>query len=439
VVRIASRDGPARRHTAAVSLLAALSLLAAACGGDDSDTGSTDTGGGGVGGGVAEPGEPSPLLGNTNRATEPPVKIGLFNLEGGAVSRPEVGDAAEAAAKYANEHLGGLGGHEIQVVRCADHGDAATATACAELFVEEQVAAVVVGQAGTADVLVPVVRGAGIPYVGTEPISTAETSTEGLFFFSPGLLGTLSAWANYAEQKGYERFGVFLADDPLAAGAMLSAGTTLFVKAGVVLQVSTVPAGTEDASFVVQLALNQFPDAVGIVADSPTCQVVLTALRGAPQIPKLGTKPCLAREVVDAVGAASLDGMVLFEVGDTISDNREATLYRAIMRQYAPESDAGGNASTGYVAMLGLIRAIDAAGDRIDPTPANLDAALRAAERVPLPAGNGKTFSCDGNAMAATTVIKATICNPTLFLSKVNGTTQGKDFAPVDTSELFRQ
>jgi len=53
------------------------------------------------------------------------------------VSIPEIGDAAEATAKYANDYLGGVGGHPIQIVRCADKADGASATACANQFVQD--------------------------------------------------------------------------------------------------------------------------------------------------------------------------------------------------------------------------------------------------------------------------------------------------------------
>ena len=55
------------------------------------------------------------------KATGTPVKVGLINNEGSSASAsPNVGDAAVAAAQYANDELGGIAGHPIQVIRCAE-------------------------------------------------------------------------------------------------------------------------------------------------------------------------------------------------------------------------------------------------------------------------------------------------------------------------------
>lgn len=45
-------------------------------------------------------------------------QLGLINNEGSSpVAQPSVGDAAVAAADYANAELGGIGGHPIKVIR----------------------------------------------------------------------------------------------------------------------------------------------------------------------------------------------------------------------------------------------------------------------------------------------------------------------------------
>ena len=143
-----------------------VTMLVAACG-DDSDDAS---------GGDA-PAADTSVLGESNPATGSVVKVGLYNVEGGSrVSLPQIGDAAVAAVDYANEYLGGLAGHEIEVVRCADKADGASAAACANTFVQEGVVAVVTGQPAVTDQLVPVIQGAGIPYVGSSPSGPADRS-----------------------------------------------------------------------------------------------------------------------------------------------------------------------------------------------------------------------------------------------------------------------
>jgi branched-chain amino acid transport system substrate-binding protein len=51
--------------------------------------------------------------------------------------------------------------------------------------------------------------------------------------------------------------------------------------------------------------------------------------------------------------------------------------------------------------MLGLVRALSTLTG--DPTPATITAAIKAAANVPVPAGAGLTFTCNGKAMAGLT------------------------------------
>src|SRR5215218_9900739 len=125
------------RRGRTIAVLGVVAVLAAAC---------SDDGGSGSSGGTGGSADTS-VLGEENAATGTPIKIGLYNVEGGsAVSLPQVGDAAEAAVEYANAYLGGIGGHEIEVVRCGDKADGASAAACGNQFVQEGVVAVVAGQ-----------------------------------------------------------------------------------------------------------------------------------------------------------------------------------------------------------------------------------------------------------------------------------------------------
>lgn len=376
-------------------------------------------------------------LGTPKEATGDAVKVGFFTVEGGStVSIPSIGDAGQAAADYANAYLGGLGGHKIELVRCGDKADGASATACANQFIEEGVVAVIAGQPAQADQLVPQIIKAGIPYIGASPTATSEFTSPEPFFFNPGFLGTLSAWAQYSKDQGLKKFGIFLVDNPQATAAVQALGTGLFGAAGVELQVNVIPQGTADVTSVVQTGLSQNPDILGIVGDNVVCQGVLQSLVTAGNSkPVIGISPCLQKDVVDAVGKAGLDGMLLFDGSDTISDDPEAVLYRDVMSKFAPDTDAAGITPTGYISMLGFVRSVNASGDLTDTSAASITAALKAAVNIPLPAGHGLTFSCDKSAITA--ILAPTICNATLLLHKVEGTTPSSDFTNVDSAALF--
>ena len=130
------------------------------------------------------------------KATGTPVKIGLINNEGSSpVAEPSTGDAAVAAADYANAELGGIGGHPIQVIRCAENEDVASSTACANEMVQDNVAAVDIGTTGLGNTIVPIITKAGIPYVSATGSSSDELTTPGTFMWTGGFPADLGGMA----------------------------------------------------------------------------------------------------------------------------------------------------------------------------------------------------------------------------------------------------
>jgi len=241
-----------------------------ACGGDD-DSGDSASAGG------TDGDVDTSVLGEENAATGTPVKIGLFTVEGGsAVSEPATGDSAVAAAEYANDHLGGLGGHPIEIVRCGDKADGASATACGNQFLEDGVAAVV-AQPATADQILPIIQGAGIPWVGDSPTAPTEFAYPNAFFFGSGTLGHLAAQAVYAAEQGWDKITIVGVENPQLVATFDALGPVLFGGRGVTADLVTVPQGTADATSQVTAALQGDPDAISVLADATVCQAVLSA------------------------------------------------------------------------------------------------------------------------------------------------------------------
>jgi len=420
-VRISGKRRPLA--LAAVAVVAAAGM--AGCGGDD---------GGAAQGGSAD----LSVLGPANKATGAPIKIGLFNVEGGStVSQPFIGDAAAAAAQYANEHLGGLNGHVIEIERCGDKADGASAAACANKFVQDKVTAVVAGQPATADQIVPVLLGAGIPWVGSSPSASSEITGTGTYFFGAGFIGLLGAWAQYSKDQNYKKVTIYGPDNPQLVAAVRAVGAPLFTKVGVDMQLVTVPQGVADSSSQIQAGLTRNPDAVGVVADNTVCQSILSALQtSGSTVPKMVNTSCVAKSVIEAVGDEGINGAVLFDIGDPVGDTPEAKLYQAVMTQYAPGAERTGITPVGYLSMLGFVRAVNAGAPTADiTTPAGIKAAIGNAKNVPLPLGDGATFSCDKSALPPQ-MVKATICNSRMMVTKYTGSQPGP-YTPVDVSKVF--
>jgi branched-chain amino acid transport system substrate-binding protein len=382
---------------------------------------------------------PNPLLGPPNPAQGSTVRIGLFNAEGSElVDQPAVGDAAEAAVAYANDYLGGLGGHKIEVARCADLYSVDSSRACADRFVREGVAAVVVGQPTNADAIVPTILDAGIPWVGSTPISASETGSPDTFFLGAGFVGTLAGWAQYAKDVGYTSVTMYGIDSPTFTAAIDALGRPLFDKVGVSLKLVLLPVGGGgDTASLVEDSLSDNPDAVAVLTDTGSCSSVLTALHASQASqPRLITSACVEQDAIDAVGAEVIDNAVVFNVGNPSGTNPESQLYRYIMDQYAADVDQSGITLTGYLAMLGFIRAVNAGGLPADGevTPQNVTDALRGARDVPRPVGDSGTFSCDRSALS-TPALKSTICTSELLYTTYTGGAPGR-YGKIDVAAL---
>jgi branched-chain amino acid transport system substrate-binding protein len=333
-----------------------------------------------------------------SKAAGTPVKVGLINNEGASASAaPNIGDAAVAAAQYASDELGGIAGHPIQVIRCGEQEDTASSTACANEMVQDNVAVAVLGEVSTGNVIVPIITKAGIPYVTVTGTSSAEMSTPGAFSWSGGYEATLTGIAQYARQQGYKKVTAFVVNLPSAIAGAKSLGVAVFKANGVALSIEPVPAGVPDATSQVTAGLSGSPDAVATILDETTCTSVLKSVKLVnPTVPVLGITNCLDSASVQALGSA-MNGIKIFGSSSPQSSDAQARLYQYVMARYAPKVSTAGITVVGFQSMLGLVRA--AAGLKGSPTPASITAAVKAARNVPLPAGGGISFTCNGKAL----------------------------------------
>jgi branched-chain amino acid transport system substrate-binding protein len=397
-----SGAGRVFRRTAPGFLAAATLIGAAACSSGSSAASSGASGPTGAAsssstGGTSPSAALTPYLPG-KKATGTPVKIGLINNEGSSpTAEPSLGDAAVAAADYADAQLGGIGGHPIQVDRCSETEDTASATACANQMVQDNVAAVVIGTSGFGANMVPIITKAGIPYVSVTGSAVPELTTPGAFMWSGGYNATLTGFAKYAAQHGYEKVTAYVIDVPAALAGASQLGGPLFKSEGVGLSIEPVPAGVPDATSQVTAGLQGNPGAVAVIADEGTCTSILKALNVvSPSTPALVNTSCMTTSAVQALGSA-MNGVKVFGASAPQADDAEAQLYRYVMAKYAPKANATGYTVTGYQSMLGLVRAT--AGLTGTPTPASIAAAIKAAKNVPLPDGAGLTFTCNGKAI----------------------------------------
>jgi branched-chain amino acid transport system substrate-binding protein len=393
-----------RRAVAGIGAAAlAIACAATACAGDDESNNRS-----------AE-GAPTTSLPD-EPATEAPVRIGFVSTEGGAVvSLPEMREGAEAAVEYVNKNAGGIAGHPIELVVCKQQEEPTSATKCANDFVEQKVTAVLSPGTSQGGTILPIVAGAGIPYITLNGVSQQELTSPDSAALSAGLPGTIGAMAAAAKDKGMSTFTLF-ASDGGGFGALANAmGAPVFQAAGVELKVVPIPLGVPDPTPLVTSGLSGKPDGASVIADAATCASVYKAIQTTdPAVQRVFIPTCLAPDVIDVIGMDAIQGSVGITATDYLSDRPDSVLYRSVLQAYAPEAAVAGAASSGYQVVMALALATDNIQGEI--TPAGIKEALRTAEAVEMPAGGGITFTCNGTAVPQ----MASVCSRQMLIGEIN-------------------
>lgn len=393
-----------RRTAAAIGVLALCTALAATgCASSEESNNS------------AVAGAPTTSL-PEDAATGAPVRIGFVSTEGGpAVSLPEMREGAEAAAEYVNKNGGGIAGRPIELVVCKQQEEPTSATKCANDFVEQKVAAVLSPGTGQGGTILPIVAGAGIPYVTLNGVSAQELTSPDAAALSAGLPGTITAMASAAKSKGMQSFTIFAADGG-GFGAIVDAiGKPVFQAMQIGLTVVPLPAGIPDPTATVTSGLSGNPDGVSVIADAATCASVYKAVQTTdPSAQKVFIPTCLAPSVTEIIGMDNVAGSIGITATDYLSERPDSVLYRSVLQNYAPDATITGAASSGYQVVAAFALATDGITGEVNA--ASIKEALRTARNVEMPAGGGITFTCDGTAMPQ----MASICSRQMLFGEIN-------------------
>lgn len=333
----------------------------------------------------------------TDVPTGDPIKVGFISPEGGVVNLPMVREGGEAAVEYLNNNGGGIGGHTIELIVCNQAEEPASATKCANEMVEKQVDLVLTPLGAQGAVMLPIVAGAGIPYVAQSPVSQVEMVTPGAYMLSGGMVAVMSAQAATAAQTGVEKLTIIIGDSGDAAASVRALGEPIFGQAGVELNVVTVPVGTADPTPQITAGLADDPDAVTIFGDTTQCITGLKSLQTvAPTVKKYLIASCLDQNVLDAVGTETVAGATAFTTVSLNNDDPTVTLYKDIMATYSPDTDTAGLAYMGYQVVMAMAEVGKSLTGEVSPEA--FKNALASATDVPLPAAPGITFTCDSTA-----------------------------------------
>jgi branched-chain amino acid transport system substrate-binding protein len=373
-------------------------------------------------------------LGEPNAASGEPIKVGLITEEGGAGGGAQGSQTSVAfgiAAQYINEYQGGIAGRPIEIWECGNSSTPAGAQDCAQQAVEQNVVAVVLPFDCCGDDQVPIVVGAGIPYVVASGSATSHLTTPGAFSLTGGYIATLAGVAKHASEQGFAKVTHIVIDVPSAVGAATDIGGLVFANAGVEYEVVAVAPGTPDMTPQLSTAGDA---AVMVTGDITFCTSFNQAYDTLGLTnPKYQITTCIDPSVLESIPAA-FEGSFLPVASENTGP--DADLYAAILAEYGdgsidPDPIRSGTISGPLAHLVNFARMMDGIGD--DVTAETVMAQMRAASAVPLFLGGGATATCDGTAVP----ILPNVCSSGILMATLDAEAQPTEIVPVDLTGLF--
>lgn len=333
------------------------------------------------------------------RATGEPLVIGLLNMDASpSGSFSELRRDADVAARYVNEELGGVDGRPLQLEACSTTGTAESSRACATELVSKRPVAVLGGVDLGGDGSLPVLEGAGLPYVGLTPGLGAELTSSSSFMLAGGIAADLLAQVDHITGTLHAtNVGVVHQSFPgLQEAAVLMARAILQKKGVTNLKIVPVADATADLTAAVRAATADRPEVLLAVFPPQGCGRVMDAARGARLTSKLFLpSSCLHPDLVTRAGTIGTEvtfASSLLPYTDT-GDPEVATYLDRLRRYGPPDAQPSALAQAGFALVMDLHRQLSELGKK-KLTAAALRERLRTARHQP--AFMGHPFTCDG-------------------------------------------
>jgi branched-chain amino acid transport system substrate-binding protein len=143
------------------------------------------------------------------------IRVGFVNLEGGAVSLPEIRAGAEVALEHVNTDLGGIDGRPLELVPCNLDLSPEKSIDCANQLVAADVAVVVLGIDTAIEASLPIYEAAGIPVVGNTPFTPGALQSESAFFLGASFYAAAAAPLRYEAEAGRSSVTYLLPESPV--------------------------------------------------------------------------------------------------------------------------------------------------------------------------------------------------------------------------------
>jgi branched-chain amino acid transport system substrate-binding protein len=404
------------KRVIAAAGLSVIALVAAGCSSSSSSTGAAPPATS-----ATSTSSASALGTSAASSSAKPLNIFFFDEEGAsaAASSPESFQAAEAAVDYVNGNLGGIKGRPLKLTHCESLGTPDSAINCANQAVDAKPDVVIKGVDVAGGSAVPIVTGAGLPYVTLNAGSTDEVNHKLAFSLSSGFAAQFAPVAAYAKTKGYKSLGVIYTNVPPLSTPLNGPFAQLLAKDGISYVPEPVDITAADVTSEYNALVAKHVGAILVVTTLAQCTASLQARSSlSDSTPLFMSSSCNVPSALSSVSAGTTSGTV-FAFLDTsaVPGDADTKTYLQAMKTYEPSASIGSFAPSSFESIIDFYRAMLTAKD-----PSTLDAAsvattLDTAKNVPLFMGGGQTFSCGQSFFAG----ESSVCTGAAFLAGYDG------------------
>jgi len=238
-------------------------------------------------------------------ATGEPIKIGFVNLEGGAVSLPELRIGVQTAADYVNAH-GGANGRPLQIIPCNVDGTPEKSIDCANQLVSQGVQLMFEGYDPSSDAMLPVLDAAGLALTGHAAFGPQQQVSDNAFFFGTANPSFTAGFLDYYAKAGSKSIMMFLPDNP----AFRDSDKTIVGPVSKIVGLDTKTTFYDPSSVnwesLATTALAENPDVVATIAPEGDCLGLLGALRAVGYGGQVFLGACTLFLVADPKGATGV-------------------------------------------------------------------------------------------------------------------------------------
>jgi branched-chain amino acid transport system substrate-binding protein len=342
-----------RQLAAVVALLAGLAIFVAACG--DSD----DEGGGGAAKETATPAKAAgPTskcgLGNGKKATGEPIKIGALATKQPGTDFSEIPRTTEAYFKCVNDN-GGINGRPVQMVIETEQTDPGQAASLAKKLIETEKVVGIVGNTSIIECAVnhKYYESKGFYVIGSG-IAPECYSTSNFAAVNMGPRYSVDGAAQYLLRQKVSK--IVLVQSNVPGTGYIAEGFQLIAKdAGVPTKDIHENVPIQDANSVALKAVQAAGDGGGVLLNF-TPPEALKILQAASQqglqdrVKWACSTPCNTDFLAEALGPQWNGKLgVNAELNLTDAEGPDSSLYREVLKKYAPKIPLGSFSQMGFV------------------------------------------------------------------------------------------